>query len=287
MLLFTRLIPKNLIPIIGKGFGTLLFLLGIRKKVVQKNLEIAFGTELDENQRKLLSQKFYRNVGVLLFEVLLLNRVAQENLSDYIEIEGLDILKAAIKEGRGVVLAGNHFGNWELITAAISSMGSPIHIYAGKQRNRLFDKAINGIRHRFGTITISKSKTATIEMMKVLKNNEVLGLAGDLNVPHDTLFVNFFGKQAAVGRGLATLALSRKAPLIFIWCKRIGPMRHKGCLFRVQYNPTGDKATDLESVSQSLTQILEQKIRENPDQYFWFNKRWKTRPTEEIGPDIY
>jgi KDO2-lipid IV(A) lauroyltransferase len=55
----------------------------------------------------------------------------------------------------------------------------------------------------------------------------------------------------------------------------------------VQYDPSGDKPTDLLMISQSLTRILEQKIREHPDQYFWFNKRWKTRPAEENGSDIY
>jgi KDO2-lipid IV(A) lauroyltransferase len=196
-------------------------------------------------------------------------------------------LKSAIAEGKGVVLAGNHFGNWELISAAISTQGAPIHIYAGKQRNSLFDNALNGIRQRFGTVTISKSKTATIEMMKVLKNNEVLGMAGDLNVPNNKLFIDFFGKKAAVGRGLASFALSRGTPLIFIWCVRTGPLQHVGRLCRVQYDPSGDKPTDLLMISQSLTRILEQKIREHPDQYFWFNKRWKTRPAEENGSDIY
>ncbi|NQU63340.1 MAG: lysophospholipid acyltransferase family protein [SAR324 cluster bacterium] len=279
-----------MIPSIGKGFGKLLFISGIRRKVVQRNLEIAFSNSKDVNERKRLSQRTYQNYGIVLLELLLLKYIPLGNLSNYIKIEGLDILASAIAEGKGVVLAGNHFGNWELLSAAISTLGSPIHIYAGKQRNGLFDGALNRIRHRFGTITISKTKTATmatIEMMKVLKNAQVLALAGDLNVPHNTLFVDFFGKQAVIGRGLASLALSREAPLLFAWCVRTGPLKHAGHLCRVQYTPTGDKEADLRTISQSLTRILEQKIRENPDQYFWFNKRWKTRPAEETGPDIY
>jgi len=255
--------------------------------VVQRNLEIAFGSELTVKARTQLSKKTYQNYGIVLLEVLLLKHISPDNLSAYINIEGLEILKSAIAEGKGVVLAGNHFGNWELVSAGISTLGAPIHIYAGKQRNDLFDNAMNGIRSRFGTVIITKSKTATIDMVKVLKKSEVLGIAGDLNVPNNKLFIDFFGKKASVGRGLASLTLSRGTPLVFVWCVRTGPLQHVAHLCRVPYDLTGERATDQLTISQSLTRLLEQKIREYPDQYFWFNKRWKTRPAEESGSEIY
>lgn len=285
LLLGIRLIPNRLVPTLGHGLGSMLFFLGVRRRVALKNLEIAFGHELTAGERKALCKKTYQNYGIVLFEVLLLHYLPPERISAYIELEGLDVLNSAIAEGKGVVLAGNHFGNWELTSAAISCMGAPIHVYAGRQRNSLFDKALNSIRERFGTITISKSKTATIEMLKVLKESKVLGMAGDLNVPHNKLFVDFFGKKAAVGRGLATYTLSRQCPLLFIWSIRTEALRHKGFISRVSYHLSGDKNQDLQAISQALTHTLEEKIRDYPDQYFWFNKRWKTRPLED--PDSY
>lgn len=287
MLLFVRLWPKSWIPFIGRRFGNLLYYLGVRRKVVQRNLDIAFGGTINHSQHRRLVKQTYANYGIVLFEVLLMKFTPPDRLSDFIELEGLDVLEDAISENRGVVLAGNHFGNWELISAAISSMGYPIHVYAGKQRNDLFDDSLNAIRRQFGTITISKSKTATIEMMKALKRNQVLGMAGDLNVPHNKLFVDFFGRKAAVGRGLASFTLSKQCPLIFIWCIRTDNLKHKGYLTRIDYQVTGNKSRDIETISQALTHALEQKISDYPDQYFWFNKRWKTRPEDETGPGIY
>jgi len=287
LLLFVKLLPTGLIPAVGKLLGMTFYYLGVRKKVVNQNLKIAFGEQLTDNERKRLSKQTYRHCGIVTFEILLLRFIPPEKLSNYIEIEGTEVLNDAIAEGRGVVLAGNHFGNWEMISAAISTQVAPIHIYAGMQRNDLFDKALNAIRQKFGTITISKSKTATIEMMKVLKNNQILGMAGDLNVPHNKFFIDFFGRKAAVGRGLASFTLSRECPLIFLWCVRTGPLKHKGFLSRVDYGVTGDKNSDLIEISQALANELELRIQENPDQYFWLNKRWKTRPDEEEGPGIY
>lgn len=287
MLQLVRILPQTWIPAIGRTLGLGFYYLGIRRKVVDRNLAIAFGEEFAETDRKKLCQQTYQNYGIVLLEVLLLKFIQPANLPRYIELEGLDTLDSAIKEGKGVVLAGNHFGNWELISAAISTMGSPIHVYAGRQRNNLFDDSLNAIRQRFGAVTISKSKAATIEMMKVLKNKQVLGMAGDLNVPRDTLFVDFFGRKASIGRGLASFTLSRRCPLIFIWCIRTEGLKHKGFLTRVDYQVTGDRNRDLMSISQTLTQALEEKIRSYPDQYFWFNQRWKTRPENEKEVDIY
>ncbi len=272
---------------IGKGFGLAMYYLSVRRDVVARNLSIAFGNELDESERKRLSRMMYKNYGIVLFEVLLLKYISPDDLAKYIDLEGLDILQSAIDEGKGVVIAGNHFGNWELITAAISTMGAPINVYAGKQRNHFFDNALNDIRQKFGTIAILKSKTATIEMMKALKNNQILGMAGDLNVPHNKLFVDFFGRQAAVGRGLASFTLNKECPLIFIWSTRKKGLKHRGYLSRIEYQVTGDKSHDLVAISQAITCVLEQKIREFPDQYFWFNKRWKTRPEDEEDSNIY
>jgi KDO2-lipid IV(A) lauroyltransferase len=118
-------------------------------------------------------------------------------------------------------------------------------------------------------------------MIKALKNNNPLGMAGDLNVPHDNLFVDFFGKKAVVGQGLATFTIKRRAPLIFIWSVRVSPFRYKGYLKRIYYQLTGDEKTDLQHLAQLISTELEDKIRQHPHQYFWFNRRWKTRPPDD------
>jgi len=64
-------------------------------------------------------------------------------------------------------------------------------------------------------------------------------------------------------------------------------MRYKGFITRLHYQVTGNKSEDLENIAQLLSNELEDKIRKNPDRYFWFNKRWKTRPPKENDKDIY
>ncbi len=280
------ILPKKVISLFAISFGLLLYYSGVRRKIVNKNLSIAFAGSLDKKVIINICKKTYINAAIVAFEFLYMGRIMNKALDNYITLEGLEILEKALEEQKGVIVAGNHFGNWELITAAISQSGNPLHIFSGMQKNKLIDDAINSIRQRFGTVTIPKAKSAAFEMMKVLKQNKPLGMAGDLNVPHDNLFVNFFGKKAVVGQGLATFALKKKAPLIFIWCVRESPFKYRGYLKRVHYQISGNQQADLEGLAQSLSDELEEKIRQHPDQYFWLNRRWKTRPPDDPD-DVY
>ena len=287
LLFFIRLLPKYSLHMLSGGVGILLYHLRIRRSVVLTNLKIAFGSTYSIKQRKSLAKEVYKNAARVLFEFLYMSFIPADQISDYIEIEGLEILHQAKEENKGIVLAGTHFGNWELLTAGICTSGFPFHIYAGQQKNQQVDDLINGIRTKFGQIAISKSKTAPFEMMKALKKGGILGMAGDLNMPHDILFVDFFEKKAAAWPGLATYALRRQAPLVFVWSIRTGPLKHRGFIARLDYVTTGDLERDIAAVTQMYISALEERIREHPDHYFWFNRRWKTRPSDEKDKVLY
>jgi Kdo2-lipid IVA lauroyltransferase/acyltransferase len=287
LLLLIRLIPKTLLPALGSTLGSLLYYLRVRRTVVATNLEIAFGNEWTAVERSRICRNTYRHFGRVALEVLLLHQLSREELPEYIKIEGIEVLHRAASEGKGVVIAGNHLGHWELLSAGLAVFGSPFHVYAGRQRNALFDVALNRIRQRFGVTVISKSKTATIEMMRVLKRNGIVALAGDLNVPNDRLFVDFFGRKAAVGRGFGVLTAQRNSPLLFVWCVRESALRYRGYIKRIDYQVPVDRSATPSVIAQAFTNELQRIIRRYPDQYFWFNRRWKTRPAEEGDTDPY
>jgi len=279
------LFPPVFVSLIGKNFGRLCYFLGIRKKVVQKNLEIAFNKPDSIPEREVLIKSVYENAGMVLFEFLKMQSMSTNQIRDCIKIEGLENLSQALEKSRGVVLAGSHFGNWELLSAGTSQAGKAIYGYAGQQKNLLVDRAINRIRQKFGMRTISKSKKAPREMIKALKNNEILAIGGDQNVPHDNLFVDFFGKPAAVGKGQVSFAVKLDSALLFFWNERIAPFCYKGHIDILEYPKTGDLESDINAAAGAIFNRLEQIIQQFPDHYFWFNRRWKTRP--EGDSDIY
>jgi len=41
---------------------------------------------------------------------------------------------------------------------------------------------------------------------------------------------------------------------------------------------------DVLGLTRAYTELLESRIREAPEQYFWQHRRWKTLPPDEVDP---
>jgi len=287
VLFFCRVLPELWVVKFGQLLGRLFYYIGMRKSVVLKNLEIAFGEEKTAEERDAICKKVYENLGITMFEVLLLDRIPKEQFHNYFEIHGIDELKEAMKEGKGAVIAAGHFCNWEWMPTGLSATYQPVYGYTGRHSNKTFQQKMDGMRQKFGVKTIAKSKQAFPLMTKVLSENSIVGLIGDLNVPGSDLFVDFFGKKAATGAGMAFLPLQSKAPIFFSWGVRVAPLRHKITLYRLDCKPSGDLRTDVENLTALILSELEKVVRLYPEHYWWVHKRWKSRPPEEEGVNLY
>jgi len=285
LLTLFRLLPPLVVSHLGFWFGRLCYRLKIRRKVVSRNLEIAFGNELSLEAREVLCKKVFESIGMVMFEFVKMASIPKEDVHDYMQVEGGEKLIEALKQGKGAVLAGCHIGNWELMSAGTHQPGYPLYGYAGQQKNLLVDQAINKIRQKFGMMTISKSKHAPRDMIKALKENRILAIGGDLNVPHDNLFVDFFGQKAAMGKGQVAFTVKQNCPLLFFWNERVGQFKYRTHIEVLPYQLTGDSESDIQHMAQLISSHLEMVIRKIPDHYFWFNRRWKTRPAGSA--DLY
>ena len=54
---------------------------------------------------------------------------------------------------------------------------------------------------------------------------------------------------------------------------------------RVDYQRTGDLDVDVKALTTELALRLERQVRIAPEQYFWFHRRWKSRPPGESDDD--
>jgi len=271
---------------LGRWFGRVLFRLGLRKKVVLRNLELAFKEKTAE-EREAIALACYQNISSNLFEFLKLGTIPVDQIEQFIEFEGAEILEDAFAENKGVMIAGSHFGHWELLTLGVSQLVLPFHAYTGKQTNPMIDQKINQIRERFGMIGIPKSSSSNKKMLLALRKKKPLAILGDLNVPHQSLFVEFFGIKSAAGSGLGRFVSHSHCPLVFVWITRKNATQHIAHFKRIEYPLSGNTSEDTQKVTQLYFDELESNIRQYPDHYFWFNRRFKTRPESEDGLHLY
>jgi KDO2-lipid IV(A) lauroyltransferase len=115
--------------------------------------------------------------------------------------------------------------------------------------------------------------------MELLKENQIIGILSDQNVAaYEGIFVDFFGRPACTGVGLSVMAMRSGAPVMAIF-----PARQKSGKYKVIVRPaieavcTDNYEADLMVNTQRFTKIIEEVIREYPDQWFWFHQRWKTK----------
>ncbi|MGA8028857.1 MAG: lysophospholipid acyltransferase family protein [Bryobacteraceae bacterium] len=241
-----------------------------------QNLSFAL-PELDPKQRDRVVDGVFRTIARLLLAMARFPELNAANISEWISYEGFENYRAAKEKGCGVLIATGHLGNWELSAFAHALMTEPMNVMVRPLDNPLIDRLVEDRRVLSGNHLIYK-KDGARTVIKALKNNEGVGILIDQNTAAgEGVFVNFFGKLACAGSGFVKLAYHSGAPVIpgfAIWDER--QQR-----YILRFYPQVEMTGDVEADTQRIHSILEQVVREYPDQWMWIHRRWKTRPSAE------
>jgi KDO2-lipid IV(A) lauroyltransferase len=251
--------------------------LRIRADVVESQLRQSF-PDRDEAWIEATARGAYEHLGREGMMMLRLSRLGREDVLAVTDVvEGLEELRAAVDAGTGAVLVTGHLGNWEIGGASLAARGIPMDVVARRQANPLFDRLINDARERLG-MTVIELGGATKGALRSLRRGHVVALVADQDARQRGLFVPFFGRPASTFRGPAVLALRSGAP-VFIGIALRQP--DGGYEVRVRKIPVPDSAdpgrTEWE-LTAALASALESAVREEPAQYLWHHRRWKTEP---------
>ncbi|MFQ6613621.1 MAG: lysophospholipid acyltransferase family protein [Fidelibacterota bacterium] len=170
-------------------------------------------------------------------------------------------------------LITGHWGSWELLAAWLGHHGYPTTAVANRQSNRGANQFFREQRET-GHIDHIYNKRGTGALKQVLKSNRILLLASDQDARRNGVFVPFFGRPASTPRGGAVFHRRLGTPLIFGTCHATGWNTYT---IRFAPLPVPDGAS-VTGIVQTYTALLEAAIRTHPEQYFWFHRRWKTKP---------
>jgi KDO2-lipid IV(A) lauroyltransferase len=274
-------LPEGAADAVGRRIGRTIYRLGIRRKVVEENLRLAFPQQ-SEAWRAGVSRAAYEHLGREAAAILRLSRLDPAAIVARTVPVGWDELDEALAEGKGVMLVTGHYGNWEIAAATVASRGVPIAAIVRRQGNLLVDARLNDLRRRLGVETILQ-REAPSRVPRLLRRNSVIGIVGDQDARRAGVFVPFFGRPASTHRGPALFALKLGAPVFACIARRLpGPeVRYLVEGHRVPVQRTGDLEADVQALTAALAARLEHEVRAAPEQYFWFHRRWKTAPAAE------
>jgi KDO2-lipid IV(A) lauroyltransferase len=276
-------LPEGAADAVGRRIGRMVHALGIRRKVVEENLRHAYPGQPDEWIRRTVLAT-YEHLGRESAAILRLSKLNRQAIVDRTVPVGWDELNEALDEKKGVLLVTGHYGNWEIAAATVASRGIPIAAIVRRQGNRLVDARLDALRRNLGVETITQ-REAPSRVPRLLRKNGVIGIVGDQDARKAGVFVPFFGRPASTHRGPALFALKLGAPVFACVARRLpgAGVRYEVSGQRVPVARTGDLEADVQALTAELAARLEGEIRKAPEQYFWFHRRWKTKPPADLS----
>ena len=268
----------------GAGLGTMMRYLSPRHyRIVITNLQLAFGQEKGDQEIAAIARACYRHLGKCLMEFIRLPAMTAEEIRRVTCYESREHLEAALAAGSGVILLTGHLGNWEIVGARIAADGYPLNVIARAQRDDRLTEYIRETRQTSGMRVLHREESVR-GSLKALRSNHLVGILLDQNAGDEGIFVDFFGHLASTAPGAAAFALRTGAAVVPTFGRRNPDDTHT-IIFQeaVPLVRTGDLKEDIRANTACYTKIIEERIRQEPEQWFWLHKRWKSRPPEEQG----
>ena len=257
----------------------------IRHQIVHDNLAIPF-PDASERERQAIARRMWEHLLLMVCEIAHAPRKINEtNWRKHIHVEQKRALMQSFLSRRPKVVVTAHFGNFEVGGFITGFWGFPSYTVARPLDNPYLDRLVNRFRESMGQIIIPKDDSAAFAD-KVLQTGGTLVLLGDQHAGTSGVWIEFMGRHASCHKALALFSLLNRAPMLVTYVKRL----HKPMRFEVgladAFDPAAPGGDDLAGVSE-LTQwyndVLEEEIRQAPDQYWWLHNRWREAPPQRKG----
>jgi Kdo2-lipid IVA lauroyltransferase/acyltransferase len=249
-----------------------------RHRVAINNLRHAF-PDKPEAELQEIALGMWGNMARLAAEYVLLEKIFDYNVDDpskgMLEVEGAEIFARLKEESKPRIFFTAHTGNFELLPICAASYGLEVTaLFRPPNNPYIAKKVLEARRMTMGGLIPSKAG-AVWALASVLEGNGNVGMLVD-QFFHQGPRMNFFGRKAMTSPLLPRLARQFDAEIYPARCIRLPGGRFRLQLFDKIELPRNVKGKiDIDASCQMLNDIVEGWVREHPDQWMWFHKRWK------------
>ncbi len=260
---------------------------GRHRGIARTNLRIAF-PELGDREASRIIRLCYVRMGTAAAEFIHIPKMDQDYLAEHFSIDGAEHLFRTREElGLGPLAMTGHFGNWELLSHVYGTLVAPLAFIVRPLKDPVVDAIVTERREWNGNHVIRKEDSAK-EVMRAVRRKTLVGILIDQNVDrHKGVLVDFFAKPAYTTDGIARLGLAMRTNIHPAFIFR-DPRRkfHHTLRFGppIPMDPDAPRDEEVVRLTRRCNEELEKVIREDPSQWLWFHRRWKTRPPGEPDP---
>ena len=244
-----------------------------RRRTAFENLARALPERAAEHRAIVAS--CFRHFGASFCDALSSLRFPADAVRARVERVGFENFAAAAEGGHGTIVLGSHFGNWEIVPAAIALDVGPMSAVGRPADNPHFERIVKRLRTRFGNAALDK-RGSVREMFRLLERGGRLGLLIDQRVrAEEAIEVPFFGHPAWTSAIVARLSRRTGAAVVPVFGEELA-----GGRYRVEalapIRPLPDEAgEDDVALTRRYLETLEERVRARPELWLWLHRRWK------------
>ncbi len=237
---------------------------------IRANLRAAYGPAPADRELDAIARAHVRELARNIAEVLRLPMLAAEPDAVIAGVDGWEHVEAARAAGRGVIAATCHYGNWEVLAAALARRGLPVHGLVQRPSQDAFDRMFKETRAVCGVATWENAGAASLRpVLRALARGEALVMLADQHGEPQDAVVRLFGRPVSAPTGPFFFARRTGAAVLPMRAVREPDGRHR-ITVEAELPASGDDETDM----QVLYGVYERWIRERPEHWLWVHDRW-------------
>ncbi|EIP97508.1 Lauroyl/myristoyl acyltransferase [Opitutaceae bacterium TAV1] len=245
-------------------------LLGSRRRTVRRNLRIAFAGEKTLAEIDAMTREVFRRSGANLLSALRCVKIRQDELRRLVTVANPELMAEILAaDAGGAVGILPHMGNWEALSQMFPLLvpDRPTGTIYRFIKNPMLDRRVKEARQRMGMVLFEKH-SGPLEMAAFLRRRGWLGVLADQRVERAGEIVPYFGRLTSC-TPLPALMARRTGATIFGVSMRTTAPGH----WRLKFHRLGDST----SSTTACMRLLEEVIRESPEDVFWLQDRWRVR----------
>ena len=270
---FFGLLPLKVARAFGRGIGHCLwYTKGHSYRVTIKNIRLCF-PELNEQEQRQLVHQSLLDTATTAAEAGVIWHNSWEWLQEkIIAVEGEDILRAELAQGKGLIVLAPHLGNWEVVAPYLASIAPLTAMYKPFYVEKL-DKLIYDGRSKLNINMAPANRKGVAMLLKALQQGTIVGILPD-QIPDEgagAQAVNFFGHLAMTMSLVHSLIDRTECRVVSVFAMRV-----EGG-FKLITLPAAQDIYSKDSI-ESLTGMnlsIEQCVRLAPAQYQWEYNRFR------------
>ncbi len=280
-----RILPMSAMRAAGMVVGSLVYhMFPARRAAAERNLEECFPGRFTEAEKKAVVLRSCQNITASMAELLKLRWMSAEQVLALVaQVEGYEEhFKPAYEQGRGVIVATAHFGNFEFLGLWVQVMGHKLAIVVREPSDAIVARIVYSCRACRGARVLSRDET--LAMARFLKGGGVLGILPDQRVIKGGAKLKFLGREASTPLGPGLLAAMTGSPVVPGFARR-GEDGRFDIVFHEPILPRADveRAGEAVRIMQLVNDAISAEIEQRPEQWLWFHDRWKYERADGAG----